>query len=395
MITRYVESLGNNNTTSASYLTKVTDTFNVTVAGMYLFVAYAEISSTVITGILDGVVFQIDGLTVGSIDGTPMVANEQMPFFMIKGVTLAAGAHTVRIAYKSNGVATATIRNARILTLSDIFGLSYIESEGESSISVDAEAEKIALASIPAVLQRTIVLASWELRYTGNGSSSVDESWIALNGVIQGAHYGARLFGQKYMSLGYAWTEEHPVGEPARWSISYAARGNPTAATLIRRARIAVIPCAANLIVDIMPRAELGDPAFQTTSTSVVTYMASAISAPVAGNVMFFTSGRSRVDGAAHTMRQQLDGGSLLTDVQRTHLDLDWGRAAGFCFFGVAPSLAAGPHTMAFNGRSVSGAQVSLSAMRTLAFRVQDASYVQTPTVERWRPASLITIRVA
>jgi hypothetical protein len=63
---------------------------------------------------------------------------------------------------------------------------------------------------------------------------------------------------------------------------------------------------------------------------------------------------------------------------------------------GVRPALAAGAHTIAINGRSVTGSQLTLGLLRILSFRIHDVAYAPPEvTANRWRPTSLIEIRVA
>jgi len=103
-------------TTSGTYVNKVTLTFTPTASDDYLVIAYAEHNVNAAGNERQYAQITIDGVVAGQ-ECRRSRAGDWFPFYSMKLTTLSAASHTVAIDFCSDGVGTASIRNARIIAL--------------------------------------------------------------------------------------------------------------------------------------------------------------------------------------------------------------------------------------------------------------------------------------
>ena len=104
-------------TTSTSYVTKATLTFNVVAAEDWVMLGFAEYKGSS-ASYSTLVRMQVDGADQAALTVEPKDPTDYQTFSTVKAANLSVGSHTIKIDYASeNSGATAYIRNARVVAI--------------------------------------------------------------------------------------------------------------------------------------------------------------------------------------------------------------------------------------------------------------------------------------
>ncbi len=160
------ESVGENSTTSTTYINKTVLTFTASEAGNYTIIVSSEIREDA-TNTEVSARLLLDGVDEGEMIYRPIVATGFESFSVHKTVNLSAGSHTATIQWKSgSGSVAALIRNARLIALKsdEVF---YNSTDTTQTLNVGSFADVQTLTFTPPSAGTYLIMASAELAPDG------------------------------------------------------------------------------------------------------------------------------------------------------------------------------------------------------------------------------------
>lgn len=166
-------SAGNSTTTSSSYQDKISRNFTPGSEGEYLIIAFCNRRSST-TGINTFCCLDIDGAIYGEAGHSVADLNTYRPWGTMVKVNLTAAAHTIKLKFRSNGTATATVNNAVliILRLSDFVNNYYAEDRARETHNSSTFLTQASLTVSSPANQEHVVLACAQYDHGATTSST-------------------------------------------------------------------------------------------------------------------------------------------------------------------------------------------------------------------------------
>ncbi len=166
-------SAGNSTTTSSSYQDKISRNFTPGSAGDYLVIAFCNRRSST-TGINTFCCLDIDGSIYGEAGHSVADLNTYRPWGTMVKVNLTAAAHTIKLKFRSNGTAIATVNNAVIiiLRLSDFVNNYYAEDRARETHNTSTFLTQASLTVSSPANQEHVVLACAQYDHGATTSST-------------------------------------------------------------------------------------------------------------------------------------------------------------------------------------------------------------------------------
>jgi len=166
-------SAGDSTTTSSSYQDKISRNFTPGSAGDYLVIAFCNRRSST-TGINTFCCLDIDGSIYGEAGHSVADLNTYRPWGTMVKVNLSAAAHTIKLKFRSNGTATATVNNAVIiiLRLSDFINNYYAEDRARETHNTSTFLTQASLTVSSPANQEHVVLACAQYDHGATTSST-------------------------------------------------------------------------------------------------------------------------------------------------------------------------------------------------------------------------------
>jgi len=179
-------------TTETTYQDKTILSFTPAATGYYLVIASCSITGDNINKHFY-TRLTYDDISQGEIVREPTVAGNYHSYQIMRVITATSTSHTLKIQYKSEGGATATIRNARIsvVRLSDLgIDAHYTEVEDASTTTSETYQDKTTLTFSPSPAQYGDY---WVMGFCLlNGDNPAKKAYAQL--VIDDVSYGERSF---------------------------------------------------------------------------------------------------------------------------------------------------------------------------------------------------------
>ncbi len=166
-------SASDSTTTSSSYQDKINKSFTPGSTGDYLVIAFCDHRSSA-TGINTICCLDIDGTIYGEAGHSVADVNTYRAWGAMVKVNLTAAAHTIKLKFKSNGSATATVNNAVIiiLRLSDFTNSYYAEDLTRETVTTNTFTTQANLTVSSPANQEHIVFACAQYDHGGTTTST-------------------------------------------------------------------------------------------------------------------------------------------------------------------------------------------------------------------------------
>jgi hypothetical protein len=166
-------SAGDSTTTSSAYQDKISKSSTPATAGDYLIIAFCDRRSSA-TGINTTCCLVIDGTIYGEAAQSVADLNTYRAWGAMVRVNLTAAAHTIKLKFKSNGTATATVNNAVviILRLSDFTNSYYAEDLARETVTTSTFTTQASLTVASPANQEHVVFACAQYDHGGTTTST-------------------------------------------------------------------------------------------------------------------------------------------------------------------------------------------------------------------------------